>query len=292
MATPATAPAAVVVAPASLDKLGILPNIANSEPNAYARLCAIGFDRWMAAENAPATGDDAWKPCVSQRVAELLVTEAAALQSGGCYRADRRSWSPRGVALPNVIRVFGVFPASPATCAHFLLSSTQQASKAINPKFKRYEKTQIVDKAQLSPTAQQDGLQGASYVYLQINATPELDRDGNPAPDAVAGLRDMDALVFMQHRSSPDGDIILTTSAYHGAQKEDGTHVRALTEIDYQCLEPVAGPGGAVWTRFTMGNCVSIPGITPSKALTAQLRGSIKRCSGYMEALRKAAPRK
>lgn len=242
----------------------------------------------MAAESAPTDGDDVWQPCVSQRVSELLVTEAVAMQNGGCFKAERRSWAPRGIRLPNVIRVFGIFPASPATCAHFLLSSTQQANKQYNPKFKMYEKTQIISRDQLPDD---EDLKGASYVYLQIDAKPELDREGKPTVDSVKGLKDMEALIFMQHRSSSDGDIILSTSACHNLQEGDGVHVRALTEIDYQCLEPIAGPNGAVWTRFCMGNCIAIPGIVPSSALTAQLRGSIKRCNGYMEVLRKAPVR-
>ncbi len=259
----------------SSDPLGITPNIANGQVGACAALCAEGFARFDKAEN----DSNVWTECKTDIVRQLLTSEEQSQLQGGCFKVDRLAWTnDKSQKLPPLIRVWTYFAAPVDQVVQFLTKSSIQASKIVNPEFKTYIKIQMAD---TSGTSAAD----AFWSYGQIDPNSSGKSGGQ-----VAGLHEMDAVLFTQHLVGDDSaHLIISTSAASSAN--DGKYVpsdqfvRALCYLEYATLEPVKM--GDVWgTRAQIASCVEIPGFTAEQVFMAQIRSSIQRCNRYGEQLK------
>jgi hypothetical protein len=263
------------VATKPLDLWNVTPNIANGLPDAANQLTEEMLTRFIDVE-----GDSSdWAACATDRVVELLVPEQTALARGGCYKSEKRVWSP-DTAMSEAIRTSCILPASPSVVASFLLSETAQRKPENNPRFSSYEKVQTIDLAKLA-TPLEAVVKNA--FYLRVCMEPDL----NAAPaDRVDGLKPMDVMLFVIHRQEPNGQhLIISISAYHELHKPTGDRVRAVFVVDYTILDAVQDAAGQRWTRVTSGNVSMIPGITDGHAITARLRGAIHRLNKYVNSV-------
>ena len=175
-------------------KYPLIPNVADGDANAPAKLCEVGIMRYLDLD------EQEWQK------AELSAKDASAnpeVQARGVRISQCRFDTGIDGRVVNATRVRMNVKAPVDKCRAFFLSSDYQTRPDVNPDLHQWLKMRAIREG-LSADVRE-----AFYRYIKVKKT------------AVSPV--LDSVDFVQHVRLADVDVIVMTSAFYGSEQDGFT---------------------------------------------------------------------